>query len=564
MFDNNCYIRYIALGLFVWMSSTLALHAQDKGVFSGGVEMNINYFQRDSLIGAVGTPQYDSTDVIDHYGGELWVTLNYRIKGWEIGVRGDLFQNSNLRDPNGSYSGIGLGRLSVSKRWDKLELSLGHIYDQIGSGLIYRAWESRPLFIDNALVGGAIKYDLTDYLTVRAFAGKQKWIFGVNPGEISGVALDGFFSFGTESPLTISPGIGFVNRRKDQITVDELVDVVRNYIGDERIELGYNNQAYSLYNTLTYKNITWYSELALKGIETFRDPNELKTEVTGVRTFGKYVRERGSVIYNSISYARKGLGITVEAKRTENFNFRSDPTLGLNLGLINFMPPMNRQNTYRLTARYSPATQDLSEIAYQFDLSYKFNRKLSANVNYSNIKTLDGTTLYREYFTEWVYKQKRKWQLSGGLQIQNYNQEVYEVKPEVPLVKTITPFAEFLYRFTRKKSLRIETQYMNTDQDFGSWFFAQLELGLAPHWIIELSGMYNSDPNENSSSVPRDPETKEVLNILYPTVGVTYIHHSNRLSLRYVKQVEGIVCSGGICRLEPAFSGVRMSFSSTF
>ena len=50
--------------------------------------------------------------------------------------------------------------------------------------------------------------------------------------------------------------------------------------------------------------------------------------------------------------------------------------------------------------------------------------------------------------------------------------------------------------------------------------------------------------------------------ILYPTLGVTYSKDVNRLQIKYVKQVEGIVCSGGICRLEPAFSGVRFTLSS--
>ncbi|MEM9822759.1 MAG: DUF6029 family protein [Bacteroidota bacterium] len=43
-----------------------------------------------------------------------------------------------------------------------------------------------------------------------------------------------------------------------------------------------------------------------------------------------------------------------------------------------------------------------------------------------------------------------------------------------------------------------------------------------------------------------------------------YTNGANRFSLSYIKQVEGIVCAGGICRLEPAFSGVRATVSSTF
>jgi len=102
---------------------------------------------------------------------------------------------------------------------------------------------------------------------------------------------------------------------------------------------------------------------------------------------------------------------------------------------------------------------------------------------------------------------------------------------------------------------------MSTAEDFGSWFFALAEVGLAPKWIFEASVMYNVEPSKKS---PQDPETGESLNILYPTFGVVYVKKSNRFQLRYVKQVEGIVCSGGICRLEPAFSGVKFGMTSNF
>ena len=50
----------------------------------------------------------------------------------------------------------------------------------------------------------------------------------------------------------------------------------------------------------------------------------------------------------------------------------------------------------------------------------------------------------------------------------------------------------------------------------------------------------------------------------YPTIFTAYSHHASRYTLAYVKQVEGIVCTGGVCRYEPAFSGVRFSMSTNF
>ncbi|MBK7636932.1 MAG: hypothetical protein IPJ13_23660 [Saprospiraceae bacterium] len=188
----------------------------------------------------------------------------------------------------------------------------------------------------------------------------------------------------------------------------------------------------------------------------------------------------------------------MEAKRTENFNFRIDPNQRLLRGLVNFLLPLNRQNTYRLTARYSPAAQDLSEMAYAADIRYKFSKAFSAAVNVSDIRTIEGGRLFQEIYTELVYKYKRKWQLISGVQLLTYNQEVYEMKSEVPLVKTVVPYVDFLYRFTSSRSLRTEFQYMKTDQDFGSWLFGLVEYSVAPKWNFEVSGMYNVKPKRKS------------------------------------------------------------------
>jgi hypothetical protein len=131
------------------------------------------------------------------------------------------------------------------------------------------------------------------------------------------------------------------------------------------------------------------------------------------------------------------------------------------------------------------------------------------------------------------------------------------MKSEVPLVKTVVPYLDFLYKFTPTQALRTEFQYMSTKQDFGSWLFGLSEFSIAPRWIFEASGMYNVKPKKaNSKGL--------VEKIFYPTLGVVFLKDAQRFSLRYVKQVEGVVCSGGICRLEPAFSGIRFNMNTTF
>jgi hypothetical protein len=93
---------------------------------------------------------------------------------------------------------------------------------------------------------------------------------------------------------------------------------------------------------------------------------------------------------------------------------------------------------------------------------------------------------------------------------------------------------------------------MATQQDYGSWWNGLVELTIAPKWSFSVSDMWNLQPKKTSKALH------------YPSVSVAYSQDANRISVAYVKQVEGVVCTGGICRVEPAFSGVRVGVTSTF
>jgi hypothetical protein len=69
-------------------------------------------------------------------------------------------------------------------------------------------------------------------------------------------------------------------------------------------------------------------------------------------------------------------------------------------------------------------------------------------------------------------------------------------------------------------------------------------------------------PHHNPDEYPVEKTKFDGLH--YPSVGLVYTHKASRFSLAYVKQVEGINCAGGICRLEPTFHGVRLNVSSSF
>ncbi len=562
----------VLLLLFVSCWQSALAQEGNTGRFSGSLEANGNFFQADDVIGTPSTPQYD----YQLYGADAWMQLNYSNWGFDLGLRFDLFNNSILLNPTDSYTAQGIGRWYIRKKIHKLDISVGYLYDQIGSGIIFRAFEQRPLLIDNALYGLRAGYELNENWKIKAFTGKQKQQFDTYASIIKGASIDGFI-LGDSSKWSIAPGFGVTNRTFDDASMDIVVGELANYVTTDSITPRYNAYAFSLYNTLSAGPFSWYVEGAYKTEDTFVDAFAERTLLNGERILGKLVARPGMVFYTTLGFGVKGIGGTLEYKRTEDFTYRTNPFVELNRGMVNFLPPMTRINTYRLTARYNAATQELGEQAFQLDFRYSPTRKLSFNVNVSNITTLprvvdqqtiEEELLYREIYTEFIYKYKRKWILTGGIQYQNYNQSIIENKFGVPNVEAITPYADFLYKFTRKKSLRLEAQYMNVGQDesagakqdYGDWLFGLAEFSIAPHWSFVVSDMYNITPGKNSP-VQDNGETRE---LHYPRFDVYYTHKSNRFSLSYVKQVDGIVCTGGICRLEPAFSGVKMTINSTF
>jgi len=533
--------------VFYFILFSVTLVAQDEGVLSGSFQGNGNFFIRDTAIGAANTPQYEH----QLYGADAWLNLNYHKSGFNLGVRLDLFNNSNSLNPQGSYTADGIGQWFIHKQIDKLHISGGHLYDQIGSGIIFRAYEERPLLIDNALYGIRLGYDLSEEWQVKVLTGRQKQQFDRYTPVIKAFMVDGFVTGDEDSNWSLSPGFGIVNRTYDDETMQRVVGTIATFTVQDSIAPSFNTNAFSLYNTLTVGKFNWYAEAAWKTKDVIFDPFAEKTNRDGSTSLGKLVNPRGSAYYTSVSYAGKGYGITLEGKRTKNFTFRTNPFVSLNQGMINFLPPMARFNTYRLTSRYTPAIQELGEQAIKMDFKMRPTKSLSLDFSFANINDLRDNLLYREFYSEFQLKKKRKWILTGGIQFQQYNQEIFETKPGVPIVNTVVPFADFLYKIDRKKSVRFELQYMGTQQDFGSWIFGLAEYSIAPHWTFTLSDMYNSSPKKTGK-------------IHYPRIDVFYTIKSNRFSLSYVKQVEGVVCSGGICRLEPAFSGFRMTASSTF
>ena len=548
--------------LFLLLFASGRLLAQ--GTFSGDLMMNLNFFQRDTTIKASGNPLYDNY----LSGSEGWLDLRYNIKGFTFFLRADAFNNSNLKQPQAASTDFGIGAWSITKDMKDLSITVGSIYDVIGSGILFRSYEDRGLLIDNALMGIELKYKLTNNISLKGFTGQQKnnsqigtagttnsagLIHALPYGQvIRGFNAEGDFNVGK---VHILPGVGVINRTltNDDYNAEVLKVVAKKDTNDAPV---FNMYAFSLYNTLTYKNFSWYVEGAYKTKEGINDPN------------ASLVFKPGNVEYTSINYGKKGIALSLTGKRTEAFVMRTSPGQQVLEGMLNWQPVVAVLRPERLMSRYTPASQDYSEMAGTANLNLAPNDLTNFTITYSHINTLDNDKLYRELYVDGFYQGIKSWIIQGGVQYLEYNIYAYQGEARnryYPVVYAITPFAEITYRLSEKKSFRAEVQYMNTQQDYGSWIFALLEYDIAPKWSISVSDMYNVAKNKNGDNPYSDDvnfATEKPNN--YYNMYVSYSKGANRFSLAYVKQVDGINCSGGVCRYEPAFSGVKATITSSF
>ena len=222
---------------------------------------------------------------------------------------------------------------------------------------------------------------------------------------------------------------------------------------------------------------------------------------------------------------------------------------------------------------YTPASQNLSEMAETANLLLSPTDVTNLSLTYTHINTLDNVELFREFYADINNQSLEKWKFQAGIQYVEYNQSLYQGKAvdtsanssfKQPLIFALTPFGEITYKFNEKNSVRLEVSYNSTKQYYGSWMFFLLEYNLAPKFSLSVSDMYNISPNKgegnpNYTDANFNPKANH-----YYSIYTAYTKGPHRFSLAYVKQVAGINCSGGVCRYEPAFSGVKGTVTTSF
>lgn len=480
------------------------------------------------------------------------------------------------------FKGWGVPFFYVKGKLNKAELTLGNFYDQFGSGFIFRTYEERSLGIDNSILGARLVVNPFSGVRLKALSGKQRRYWAHNDAWVSGadleLSLDEWFRALQQSGTYLTLGGSWVN--KHEKADDDLLMVDASH----RLNLPENVNAWDARVNLNKGPFNILAEYAQKTQDPSFDNG--------------YIYRKGYVAMLSGSYSRKGMSLLLQAKRSDNFSFRSRRSMTGTSSMINHLPAFTEDQTYALAALYPYATHPAGEWAYQAQLGYTFRRHTALGgkygtqlkINFSHVHGIDqsehglllnseplstdqlqpvnnvptyytgvGTKGYGSSFWKWgggTYYQDIDVQLDKRItrdfkmhlmyMNQFYNKTV--VEGEGGMIHSNIFIADLLFNLSRDTKLRTELQYLTTADDDADWAFALAELSVAPHWMFTVSDEYNCG----------------VTNAHYWQTYVTYNLGAHRFQLGWGRTRAGYNCSGGVCRYVPESKGFTLSYNYNF
>lgn len=461
--------------------------------------------------------------------------------------------------------GQGVAHLYAKARWSGLgEITLGDFYEQLGSGLTFRAYEDRSLGIDNAVRGGRIVATPLEGLTLKGLFGQQRFhfdrgsrVFHARRGYVG--AADAEYRFGMgQGQFTL--GATAVGCGDDETLITGIMPGSKTY---RRFRQPEHFGVWGARLAYTAGRTGIYFEHAAKTSH----PNAVN----------HYILRGGQVQMLTFSYADRGWGVMLGARRTDNFDNHGLRTETGNDLRLNHLPPFAPQQSYALAALYPYATQFQSEWAWQAEGRYLFRKGTMLGGKYgtrlklaaAHVNALSrsdngvefathgvrpnyfghGMKLFHDITLEVNKKITSTYSFTALYSQQYYNQKAIEKHAENgDRVKSHIFVYDGKHRLNRKFALRTELQYLHSRQADGDWAYGMVELSLAPHWVFSLSDQWNIGRTDRH----------------YPMLAVAGTYKAHRLQLGVGKTREGINCSGGVCRLMPATEGAYLSYTLNF
>lgn len=550
---------------------TLAASAQisfgEKGGYlTIGLESNNILYVDDAKLG---------TNYPSKFGSNDYLKLDYVNGRFSVGVQGEAYLPAlqgydDLRNNGFSDPKVMLASKYIQWQDTNYSVLVGDVYEQFGNGLIFRSFEDRQLGINNSIEGVRASAMFGNYAAVKALVGRPRLYSssnGYSAGWI-GSQYAGSLVSGVDLSLSLS------NMWKSQ---ELLFSVEGSYVNrHERLDRELNGMNYGTdyfpYFELTSPNLDMYSarlNLDYKGFTLRGEYVGKSKDISAGATLGKAAR--GSAVLAELGYNVGGLSVSAQVRRLEMMGTQLSlyGNMGLMGNTLNYLPALTRQHTYMLAALNPCQMNAEGELAFQADVYYTLRSKQSRqrywnfHANYSTSYTLnDYQTVSKERELLWSdlnVDVERQWNKSWkstlmfSRQEWNINHGQYPDIPSATYVSNIF-VGDVMYKINRKMSLRVEAQYLLSNDYEGDWVAGLVEFNIAPHWSVFFSDMYNLEEMEANSFTKKN----------YYNGGFSFTHNRTRVQVSYGRNRAGFVCSGGVCRYQPAYTGVNLMLTTSF
>lgn len=541
--------KLISLAAFMLVAGTSFAQAQEepekrdkKGFLTGSFETNTIYFVKDTKV-TEQTPN-------DRFGSNNYLKVDYIRDKFTAGVQLESYLPVVYGYPT-EFSGTKLTNIYASWVDDSFSITAGSFYEQFGSGLLFRAWEDRALGLNNALMGARFTYNYKNFVAVKAIWGTPR--FGME------------YDTGTQfRGLDLS------------LNISEMYGAQNSTLLFEGSVLNHYQSVPAVFEDQMSPNVTGWSARVNYEVGGFMAKAEYVDNGTNYYPYidpedpnRQYIGRRGNAQLIEMGYSNNGLGIFLTGRRLEWMYSMFDRNKTSIANVYNYIPAMTMQYTYLLTNLhpYTPQVGENNingEIGGQADVYYNVKRGtwlggkrgMKLHANFSTYYTLqrEGSAradnlLFRDFSADIEKQWTRAFKMNLLYSMQERN-TAYGATAETELAHIIV--GDFLYKFTPQFSLRLELQYLISKEGEKDWMAGLLEASFAPKWSIFVSDMYN---NGNDSKAKR---------LHYYNAGISFAHSHTRLSLSYGRNRAGYVCSGGVCRIIPAYTGANFAMTISF
>ena len=386
---------------------------------------------------------------------------------------------------------------------DEFHIRAGHFFGIFGRGLLFNSYEDRVVRVDTRLDGIKATWR-RDGLTATMFSGTPS----VQPVDVRGLDLE----YALPRGLKVAAS-GVTYRPDDYLSPEQKINREWFYSARARQNFSFGD---------------YYVEFGQRSL----DAGNLESGEP----------DDGEALYANVNLYRGPLSLSWERSFYKRFAVvpAADGTTPLNRP-----PSLTREFTWTLMNRHPHNLNPENERGHNLDLIFTEGPWTLAGSGV-RLKRLDGETVYEMGYASLQREKLGPLKLTAGFGYQ----ETEDIRQSV--------VGELSWKMDGDVTwtLQAEHQHVRLEEGFGfdngefdnEWF--KLEYERAPSWAVavffETNNMYDE---QRPSTEKKGP---------FPAAQITYtLGRGGNLNLWAGKRQAGYLCSGGVCKFEPAFEGVE-------